>query len=80
MLPVRFAADPVGLAALLAATAAGVCLGTVSGLVPGLHANTLALLLAATAGSCDYAIPTAQLTRFRLRGSPVCRFWLTRLM
>jgi len=51
MLPVRFAADPVGAAALLAAVAGGVCLGTVSGLVPGLHANTLALLLAATAGS-----------------------------
>ncbi len=51
MLPVRFAADPVGVAALLAAIAAGIGLGTVSGLVPGLHANTLALLLAATAGS-----------------------------
>jgi putative membrane protein len=34
---------------LLAAIAAGVGLGTVSGLVPGLHANTFALLLAAVA-------------------------------
>jgi putative membrane protein len=51
MLPVRVAADPIGVAALLAAIGAGICLGTASGLVPGLHANTLALLLAATAGS-----------------------------
>ena len=51
MLPVRFAADPVGVLALLAAIAGGIGLGTLSGLVPGLHANTLALLLAATAGS-----------------------------
>jgi putative membrane protein len=49
--PVRLTADPVATAALFVAIAAGVCLGTVSGLVPGLHANTLALLLAATAGS-----------------------------
>lgn len=51
MLPVSVATDPVGVAALLAAVAGGIALGTVSGLVPGLHANTLALLLAATAGS-----------------------------
>ena len=51
MLPVRLTADPVATAGLVVAIAAGVCLGTVSGLVPGLHANTLALLLAATAGS-----------------------------
>lgn len=51
MLPVRLTADPVAVAVLLAAITAGVGLGTVSGLVPGLHANTLALLLAATAGS-----------------------------
>ena len=51
MFPVRLTADPLALAGLLGAVAAGICLGTVSGLVPGLHANTLALLLAATAGS-----------------------------
>ena len=51
MVPVSVATDPVGVAALLTAIAAGIALGTVSGLVPGLHANTLALLLAATAGS-----------------------------
>ncbi|WP_324662861.1 tripartite tricarboxylate transporter permease [Haloarcula sediminis] len=51
MLPVRFAADPVGVVALLAAIVGGIGLGTVSGLVPGLHANTLALLLAGAAGS-----------------------------
>ena len=51
MLPVSVATDPVGVAALLAAIAGGIGLGTVSGLVPGLHANTLALLLAATAGA-----------------------------
>jgi putative membrane protein len=51
MLPVRLSGDPVATATLLAAVAGGVCLGTVSGLVPGLHANTFALLLAATAGA-----------------------------
>jgi len=51
VLPVSFVPDPVATAALLSAIAAGVALGTVSGLVPGLHANTLALLLAAGAGS-----------------------------
>jgi putative membrane protein len=51
MLPVRFTADPIALAGLLGAIAAGIVLGTTSGLVPGLHANTLALLLAATAGA-----------------------------
>lgn len=38
-------------ATLLAATAAGCALGTASGLLPGLHANNLALLLAAAAPS-----------------------------
>ena len=51
MLPVRVTADPTALAGLLVAIAAGICLGTQSGLVPGLHANTLALLLAATVGA-----------------------------
>ncbi len=51
MLPVKIVADPVGVLSLLVAIGGGICLGTVSGLVPGLHANTLALLLAATAGS-----------------------------
>ncbi|MBX0324598.1 tripartite tricarboxylate transporter permease [Halomicroarcula sp. F13] len=50
MLPVRLTAEPLAVAGVLVAIAGGVCLGTVSGLVPGLHANTLALLLAATAG------------------------------
>jgi putative membrane protein len=51
MFPVRFMADPAATAGLLAAIIAGICLGTASGLVPGLHANTLALLLAGIAGS-----------------------------
>jgi len=51
MFPVSVAADPVGVLTLLVAISGGIGLGTVSGLVPGLHANTLALLLAATAGS-----------------------------
>ena len=38
-------------AAALAAITAGVLLGTCSGLVPGLHVNSLALLLAAAAPS-----------------------------
>lgn len=50
MLPVRFVADASGSAVVLAAIGGGVALGTVSGLVPGLHANTFALLLAAAAG------------------------------
>jgi len=49
MLPVSITADPAAFAATLAAVAGGICLGTLSGLVPGLHANTLALLLAAGA-------------------------------
>lgn len=49
MFPLRFAVDPTAAALLITATLAGVCLGAVSGLVPGLHANTFALLLAAAA-------------------------------
>jgi putative membrane protein len=41
--------DPAASAALLAAVAGGVLLGTLSGLCPGLHVNNLALLLAAAA-------------------------------
>jgi putative membrane protein len=42
----RFVVDP-GLTALAVAfVGSGICLGTVSGLTPGLHANTFALLLA----------------------------------
>ncbi|MDS0280439.1 tripartite tricarboxylate transporter permease [Halomicroarcula sp. S1AR25-4] len=50
MLPVRLTAEPLAVAGVVLAIAGGVCLGCASGLVPGLHANTLALLLAATAG------------------------------
>jgi len=50
MVPIRATAEPLAAAGLLAAIAGGVGLGTVSGLIPGLHANTLALLLASTAG------------------------------
>jgi putative membrane protein len=39
--------DPPGTAAALVFVLAGVALGTVSGLIPGLHANNFALLLAA---------------------------------
>lgn len=46
---VRVLLSPAGTAAALTAVAAGVTLGTCSGLVPGLHVNTLALLLAAAA-------------------------------
>jgi putative membrane protein len=48
MLP-DVAVDPAGALAALAAVAVGVALGTCSGLVPGLHANNFALLLAAVA-------------------------------
>ncbi|MCF2238188.1 tripartite tricarboxylate transporter permease [Halobacterium salinarum] len=46
---VRVLVTPMGALAVLAAVAAGVALGTCSGLVPGVHVNTLALLLAAAA-------------------------------
>ncbi len=45
----RFVLDPVGAAATLLAILGGVALGTASGLVPGLHANSFALGLAAVA-------------------------------
>jgi putative membrane protein len=48
-LPVRFAVSPEGSVAVVAAILAGVALGTVSGLTPGVHANTFALGLAAVA-------------------------------
>ncbi|MFB6222051.1 MAG: tripartite tricarboxylate transporter permease [Haloarcula sp.] len=51
MLPVTPVVDLTATFALLVAVGAGVGLGTLSGLVPGLHANTFALLLAATASS-----------------------------
>ncbi|EMA09096.1 putative membrane protein [Haloarcula vallismortis] len=51
MLPGTPVIDPTATLALLAAVGAGVGLGTLSGLVPGLHANTFALLLAAAASS-----------------------------
>jgi len=51
MLPVTPTVDFAGTLAFLLAVGGGVALGTVSGLVPGLHANTFALLLAATASA-----------------------------
>lgn len=44
---VTIAVDPNGTALAVAFVASGVALGTASGLVPGLHANNFALLLAA---------------------------------
>jgi putative membrane protein len=49
MVAVALSVAPGRTAALLAFVAGGVALGTASGLVPGLHANTMALLLAAVA-------------------------------
>ncbi|MDZ7747336.1 MAG: tripartite tricarboxylate transporter permease [Halobacteriales archaeon] len=43
--------SPAVTATAFAFTLAGICLGTVSGLVPGLHANTMALVLAGIAPS-----------------------------
>ncbi len=48
---VQFAVDPQGLGWFVLFAAGGVALGTASGLVPGLHANNFALLLAAFAAS-----------------------------
>ncbi|AQL43790.1 hypothetical protein BV210_14235 [Halorientalis sp. IM1011] len=50
-LGVRIAVAPSAAAAALAFVLGGVALGVVSGLVPGLHANNMALLLAAGATS-----------------------------
>jgi len=44
---VRIVVDPGVTALVLAYVGSGICLGTLSGLTPGLHANTFALLLAA---------------------------------
>ncbi|SEV90343.1 tripartite tricarboxylate transporter permease [Halobacterium jilantaiense] len=49
VLGARVLLSPAGTVAALAAVSAGIALGTCSGLVPGLHVNTLALLLAAAA-------------------------------
>ncbi|ELY86513.1 hypothetical protein C483_18925 [Natrialba hulunbeirensis JCM 10989] len=49
--PVEFVADPTLTLQLLAWTLAGASLGSLSGLVPGLHANNFALLLAGIAAS-----------------------------
>ena len=48
---VQFAVDPQGLALFVLFAVGGVTLGTLSGLIPGLHANNFALLLAAFAAS-----------------------------
>jgi putative membrane protein len=50
-LGVRIAVAPSAAAAALAFVAAGAALGALSGLVPGLHANNMALLLAAGASA-----------------------------
>ncbi|CCQ32166.1 Tripartite tricarboxylate transporter TctA protein [Halorhabdus tiamatea SARL4B] len=50
-LGVRLAIAPEATALAIVAIAAGICLGTISGLTPGLHANNFALLLAAVAPS-----------------------------
>lgn len=47
----RVVVDPSSAALTLAFVAGGIALGTVSGLVPGLHVNNLALILAAVAPS-----------------------------
>lgn len=44
---VRIVVDPSVTALVLCYVGSGICLGTLSGLTPGLHANTFALLLAA---------------------------------
>ncbi|OIB57933.1 tripartite tricarboxylate transporter permease [Natrialba sp. SSL1] len=49
--PVEFVTDPTLTLQLLAWTLAGASLGSLSGLVPGLHANNFALLLAGIAAS-----------------------------
>jgi len=54
-LGVRIAFAPEATALAVAAIAGGICLGTISGLTPGLHANNFALLLAAVAPSVPLA-------------------------
>lgn len=51
LLGVRLVVDPAGTLVFCGFLAGGVALGTVSGLTPGIHANTFALLLAGLAPS-----------------------------
>jgi putative membrane protein len=51
LVPVEFVGDPALTVQLFAWILAGSLLGTLSGLVPGLHANNFALLLAGVAAS-----------------------------
>lgn len=48
---VRFVVDPGATALVLVYVGSGIFLGTISGLTPGLHANTFALLLASLASA-----------------------------
>ena len=48
---VRLVVDPTATALVLAYIGGGICLGSISGLTPGLHANTFALLLASFASA-----------------------------
>ncbi|MFW6018717.1 MAG: tripartite tricarboxylate transporter permease [Halapricum sp.] len=48
---IRVVVDPGATALVLVYVTSGICLGTISGLTPGLHANTFALLLASLAAS-----------------------------
>jgi len=50
-LAIQFTLDPVGVLWFVLFAVGGITLGTLSGLIPGLHANNFALLLAAFAAS-----------------------------
>ena len=52
---VRVGFAPEATVVAVTAIAGGICLGTISGLTPGLHANNFALLLAAVAPSVPFA-------------------------
>ena len=53
---VEFVFTPTATLTVLAFLSGGVALGTLSGLVPGLHANNFALLLAGFAPAGGFAI------------------------
>ncbi|MFB6083866.1 MAG: hypothetical protein ABEJ94_06450 [Halorientalis sp.] len=76
-LGVRIAVAPSAAATVLAFVLGGAALGVLSGLVPGLHANNMALLLAAGASSVDCVSQLGTQPSRRRRVGPVYWFGLT---
>jgi hypothetical protein len=74
---IRLTVDPAEALLFCGFLAGGVALGTVSGLTPGIHANTFALVLAGLAPLGDCVSPSFQHMRIRRRVTDVSRYSLT---